>query len=129
MEGFLGAALDTIASLARIAFGHKPRGSPSAQDAVSTQRDPPTLRRPRVYPTSSSLGCRTTVLARWHAPRPTPEWLLPRAPGSIRRGPPHQSRWLTRAPGRQLRMRPTASLSAATPEEDIGTPNSICFSP
>ena len=34
-----------------------PRDSPSAHDSVASQRDPPTFRRRRVYPSSSLLGC------------------------------------------------------------------------
>jgi hypothetical protein len=48
MEGLLRAVLDTIASLARIASGHKPRGR-----RLLTTRSPPsaTLRR------CAGLGC------------------------------------------------------------------------
>jgi hypothetical protein len=54
IEGLLEAGLDTIASLARIASGQKPRVSPSAHETVATHRDALTFRRPPVSPSSSA---------------------------------------------------------------------------
>src|SRR6266571_5940497 len=56
MEGFLEPP-DTIASLARIGSSYKPTRFSVAHDSVAIARDRPTFRRPRVYPSSSLLGC------------------------------------------------------------------------
>jgi hypothetical protein len=45
---FSEAVLDTIANLARIASGQKPRESPSAHETVAAHRHAVTIRRPRV---------------------------------------------------------------------------------
>jgi hypothetical protein len=45
MEGFLGVGLDTIASLVRIASGHKPRGSAVGSEVGRHHRDLPAFLR------------------------------------------------------------------------------------